>query len=121
MARTTGALAAGLLVIALAACGSTSPTPAPSAAAPSAPAAASSAPPASAVATIGPSVAPSASASSAPSPSASAGTDVAAAFSKAVSDKLFRPHIDVKSVATVAGQTIAMQARSTSTTASPTR
>lgn len=115
MPRSAGAIAAALLVVVVAACGSSGPTPAPSSAAsastaPPASADASAPPAASASAAPSSSAAPSApaapSASAEPSPSASAGPDVAAAFNKAIGDSLFRPHVVVKGVATVAGQTI---------------
>jgi hypothetical protein len=118
--RSAKAMTAGLLVVVLAACGSSSPTPATSAAAASspppaattgttAPPAPSAAPSSASAAPVASSAAPSAAAtaSPAPSPSASAGTNVAAEFTKQIAESIFRPHIDLKAVATVAGQTIA--------------
>lgn len=95
----------------VAACGSSSPTPAPSLSeAPSAAAsvAASEAP--SATATTAPaSATPAPSVSAAPSPSPSAAADLAATFNKAIADPLWAPHLEYKGISTSSGTTSAMQ------------
>ena len=96
----------GLVTLAamVAACGSTGPTPAPSATAPSA----SDATPAVTASPKPTAATPTPSATEAPSPSPSAAADVADAFNKTLADPLWSPHITVKAVSTIGAATVAI-------------
>jgi hypothetical protein len=85
----------------VAACGSTTPTLAPSSTAPSTEAPSAQPTP---TATSAPTPAP----TSSPSPSPSAEADVAAAFNKTLADPLWAPHITIKAVSKVGATTVPM-------------